>query len=209
MKDLFLFLDALPADAVPYLIIKLTFVFSYLIGSLSFSIICARLMGLPDPRSIGSGNAGATNMLRTGNKLAAALTLIGDLLKGVLPVFMASHYSQDIQVISAAMLGVFFGHLYPLYFGFKGGKGVATSVGILIGLHWPLGLSMAGLWLGTLAITRVSSLAALITAAISPIATYFWLGKDFAITVMIIAILQFWTHRSNIQRLLSHKEPTV
>lgn len=165
MKDLFLFL-----------IIKLTFVFSYLIGSISFSIICARMMGLPDPRSIGSGNAGATNVLRTGNKLAAALTLAGDSLKGILPVLLACHYSQDVRVISAAMLGVFFGHLYPLYFDFKGGKGVATTVGILIGLHWPLGLSMAGLWLTTLAITRTSSLAALLTAAIAPIATYLSLG---------------------------------
>ncbi len=209
MKDLFLFLDAFPAALMAYLIIKLIFVLSYLIGSLSFSIICARLMGLPDPRSTGSGNAGATNMLRTGNKLAAALTLMGDLLKGVLPVFMVTHYSQDIRIIGAAMLGVFLGHLYPLYFGFKGGKGVATSVGILMGLHWPLGLSMASLWLGTLAITRVSSLAALLTAAISPLATYLYLGKDLAVFLMIIAILQFWTHRSNIQRLLNHQEPKV
>jgi glycerol-3-phosphate acyltransferase PlsY len=209
MKDIFLFLDSLPAEALPFLIVKLTFVFSYLIGSISFSILCARMMGLPDPRSIGSGNAGATNVLRTGNKVAAALTLTGDLLKGVLPVALACHYSQDPLVIGAAMLGVFFGHLYPIFFGFKGGKGVATTVGILIGLHWPLGLSMAGLWLTTLAITRISSLAALLTAAVSPIATYFWLGKASAIPVTIIAFFQFWKHRSNIKRLLSRKEPHV
>jgi glycerol-3-phosphate acyltransferase PlsY len=209
MKNLFIFLDAFPPVALPFLMAKITFIFAYLIGSLAFSIISARIMGLPDPRTIGSGNAGATNMLRTGNKLAAAITLIGDLLKGVLPVGVACHYSQNPIIISAAMLGVFFGHLYPIFFGFKGGKGVATTVGILIGLHWPLGLTMAGIWLATLAITRISSLAALVTAFISPIMTYYWIGTAFAVPVLVIALLQFWKHRSNIERLLTNKEPSV
>lgn len=209
MQDLSHFFSLFFSNAHNPISILLVFVVSYLIGSISFSILSSKIMGLPDPRSIGSGNAGATNVLRTGSKLAAFLTLAGDLLKGVLPVLLTSHYSHDPWIIGSAMLGVFFGHLYPIYFGFRGGKGVATTVGILIGLYWPLGLSMAALWLVTLAITRISSVAALLTAAIAPFATYFWLGKAFAIPIAIIAILQFWKHRSNIRRLLSNKEPQV
>jgi glycerol-3-phosphate acyltransferase PlsY len=209
MKNLSPLFDSLLTEMPLFLVIQLSLILSYLLGSISFSVLFAHMMRLPDPRFSGSGNAGATNMLRTGSRLAAFLTLMGDLFKGVLPVFLVCRYKPDPLVIDAAMLGVFFGHLYPIYFEFKGGKGVATTIGILIGLHWPLGLSMAGLWLVTLAVTRISSLAALLTAAVSPIVTYFWLGKASAIPITVIAVFQFWKHRSNIQRLLSHNEPKV
>jgi len=191
------------------LLTAMTFFGCYLIGSISFSIIISHMLVLPDPRTIGSGNAGATNVLRTGNKLAAFLTLLGDLLKGFLPVLLVRLYDHDIWVVSAAMLGIFFGHLYPLYFNFQGGKGVAATVGILIGLDYVLGLALAAFWVVIVAITRYASIGSLLLAIVSPVATYFWLGKLWAIPVLIISIFQIYKHWVNLYRLMHGQESKI
>jgi len=185
------------------------FIGSYLIGSVSFSILISRFLVLPDPRTIGSGNAGATNVLRTGNKLAALFTLIGDLLKGFIPVAIVRYANPPVEVVFAAMLGTFLGHLYPVYFDFKGGKGVATALGILIGLNLKLGLSMVGIWVLVVAITRLSSLASIIVALASPAAAFIWMGQSWAVAVGILSILQLYRHRYNIVRLLRREESRI
>ncbi len=184
---------------------------AYLIGSLSFAVIVAKLMGLPDPRSFGSGNPGATNMLRTGKKTAALLTLLGDLAKGWLAVWLAgllgAKFGIQILAMHAAALAVFLGHVYPVFFGFKGGKGVATALGILLALNPWLGLATLAVWASVFAVTRLSSLAAL-TASIS--APFFgaWLtgSRITILTLCLITALLIWRHRANIQRLLLGEE---
>lgn len=186
-------------------------VLAYLIGSLSFAVIISRVLGLPDPRSHGSGNPGATNMLRTGRKFAAALTLIGDLLKGWLAVFVAHHFSmqsgmEDVATYGAAV-AVFLGHLYPLFFGFKGGKGVATALGILMAISPWLGGAILSSWLIVFALTRTSSLAALTAAALTPLLGAYLIGGTLPLIAMgTISALIFWRHRANIRRLLAGEE---
>jgi glycerol-3-phosphate acyltransferase PlsY len=191
--------------ALPY------FFGAYLLGSLSFAVIVAKVMGLPDPRSFGSGNPGATNMLRTGKKTAAILTLIGDLAKGYLAVMLAhligEQYGMNPAAVYAASLGVFIGHLFPVFFGFKGGKGVATALGVLIALHPLLGLGCLATWLIVFGLSRISSLAALTAAAAAPVYAHWLLNDPNAIGVLIVLVaLLFWRHRGNIKRLLAGEE---
>lgn len=193
---------------LPALIIALA---AYLIGSLSFAVIVAKLMGLPDPRSFGSGNPGATNMLRTGKKTAALLTLLGDLAKGWLAVWLAAKFGAEfgVQILAmhAAALAVFLGHLYPVFFGFKGGKGVATALGVLLALNIWVGLSALAIWLAVFAITRLSSLSALIASSSAPLlGAYFTGDKLTTLVLFIITALLLWRHRGNIQRLISGEE---
>jgi acyl phosphate:glycerol-3-phosphate acyltransferase len=194
--------------ALPALMIALA---AYLIGSLSFAVIVAKLMGLPDPRSFGSGNPGATNMLRTGKKTAALLTLLGDLAKGWLAVWLAgkigAHFGVQILALHAAALAVLLGHLYPVFFGFKGGKGVATALGVLLAINLWLGLSTLAVWVVVFAITRLSSLSALMAAVSTPLLGAFLTGSKITVFVLcIITALLVWRHRSNIQRLISGEE---
>lgn len=193
---------------------------AYLLGSLSFAVIVSRLMGLNDPRSYGSGNPGATNVLRSGNKKAAMLTLLFDALKGWLAVFVAMQLAQrqyvGIQIAAWAGLAAFLGHLYPVFFRFKGGKGVATAAGVLFGFSPWLGLLALLVWVLTAALTRYSSLAALTTAAVS--APLYWLGgsmnwwsRQFPVLLacLAMAVLLCWRHRQNIQRLLTGQESKI
>lgn len=186
-------------------------VLAYLLGSLSFAVLVSRAFGLPDPRSHGSGNPGATNMLRTGRKSAAALTLLGDMAKGWLAVWLAGYLSVRYQlpgwVVYAAAVAVFLGHLYPVFFGFKGGKGVATAVGVLFAISPWLGLACLLAWVTVFAITRISSLAALVAAAVAPIFGYYLLGDVIALAALsVLTVLIFWRHRANIKRLLAGEE---
>jgi len=180
---------------------------AYLIGSISTAVVVGRLMGRGDPREIGSGNPGATNMLRAFGKTAAALTLVGDVLKGLAPVLLVVLALGEPAATAAAGTGAFLGHLYPLYFGFRGGKGVATYIGVVLGLSWALGAAFVALWLITAALTRYSSLAALVAAAASPALGY-WQGQPPPVLAALLALvlLLFWRHRENIQRLLAGTE---
>jgi len=187
---------------------------AYLIGSLSFAVLVSRAFGLPDPHSYGSGNPGATNVLRTGRRAAAALTLLGDGGKGWLAVFLAQRFAAGWDVgpagVAGVALAVFAGHLFPVFFGFRGGKGVATAAGILLAVnHW-LGLAVLAAWMVIAAIFRRSSLAALVAAVFAPI-YYVWLfGIDaMAIAVAAISGLLVWRHRENIRRLLAGQEGRI
>jgi len=188
---------------------------SYLLGSISFAILVARFYGLPDPRSHGSGNPGATNMLRTGKKSAAALTLLGDALKGYLAVILAQWitgvYGLPSYVPYLAALAAFLGHLFPVFFGFKGGKGVATALGVLLALDLRLGGLTILTWGVVFAITRVSSLSALVAATLAPVYGYYLLGHgpETAFLAGILALLSLLVlarHHSNIRKLLSGEE---
>jgi glycerol-3-phosphate acyltransferase PlsY len=184
---------------------------AYLIGSLSFAVIVARLMGLPDPRSFGSGNPGATNILRTGKKAAAALTLLGDAAKGWLAVWLASivggYFGVQILALHLAAVAVFLGHLFPVFFGFKGGKGVATALGIMLALDPWMGLAVFATWLAVFAISRISSLSALIAALLAPVYGAFFTGSRITIiTLCVLTALLLWRHRANIQRLIAGEE---
>jgi glycerol-3-phosphate acyltransferase PlsY len=180
---------------------------AYLIGSVSSAIIICRMLGLPDPRSQGSGNPGATNVMRIGGKKAAGITLLGDLLKGLLPVCIAQLIDAPVEILALTGLSAFFGHLYPVFFGFKGGKGVATSIGVLLGFSLGLGIAFVGTWLLMYKVGKISSLSALIASALSPV--YAWLiAGNTAITVVAVVMAAFllWRHKANIQRLLSGQE---
>lgn len=194
--------------------IMLFIVPAYLLGSLSFAVIVSRAFSLPDPRSHGSGNPGATNMLRTGRKSAAALTLFGDLAKGWLAVYLARHFGAQYEVEALATYGaavaVFLGHLYPVFFGFKGGKGVATALGILLAISPWLGLATLLTWLIVFGLTRTSSLAALSAAALAPVYAGYLIGGTLPIFALtLISLLIFWRHRGNIRRLLTGEEGRV
>jgi glycerol-3-phosphate acyltransferase PlsY len=193
----------------------LILVAAYLLGSISFAIVIARLYGLPDPRSHGSGNPGATNMLRTGRKSAAALTLIGDAVKGLVAVLLATWaakaYGLPAHVPYLAALAAFLGHLYPVFFGFKGGKGVATALGVLLALDWRLGGLAVLTWLVVFALTRISSLSALTAAVLAPVYAYYLLdhGPQSGLLAGILAVLSLLVlirHQSNIRKLLSGQE---
>ncbi|HEC13180.1 MAG TPA: glycerol-3-phosphate 1-O-acyltransferase [Acidiferrobacteraceae bacterium] len=183
---------------------------AYLAGSVSFAIVVARVAKLQDPRQIGSGNPGATNMLRLGSRWAALFTLLGDLLKGTLAVMITGLFTQDPKILAAVVLAVFLGHLYPIYFGFKGGKGVATALGAYLALSPWLALAMVLTWLVVAGVLRYSSLAALIATALSPLYIW-WLLKDPVYLVMglVLALILFWRHRTNIHNLLQGTETRI
>jgi len=186
---------------------------AYLLGSVSSAIIVCRLMGLGDPREAGSGNPGATNVLRIGGekgKLAAAITLLGDLLKGLLAVLMARAVGVEGWQLAVVGMGAFIGHLYPIFFGFRGGKGVATFLGVLFGMNGWMGVVFAVIWLFVAKVLKISSLAALVASALAPLYVYWLSGGDGRLTavVTIMAMLLWWRHRSNIARLLRGEEAT-
>lgn len=187
---------------------------AYLLGSISFAMVVSRAFGLPDPHEYGSGNPGATNVLRTGNKKAALLTLVGDAAKGWLGVFLAQWLAAQAQApawtVPAAALAVFLGHLYPVYYRFRGGKGVATAAGIVFALHWPFGLALLVVWAVMAFGFKISSLAALTAAALLPLGG-FWLFGPVLVTWVLVVIsgLLFWRHRANIRQLLSGSERTI
>jgi len=182
----------------------------YLFGSISTAILTCHLMGLPDPRSEGSGNPGATNVLRLGGKKAAFLTLSGDMLKGLVPVLIAQALHASPLIQSATALAAFLGHLYPVFFGFRGGKGVATALGVAFGLYWLAGLSVAAIWLLMAFVFRISSLSALTAMLLAP--ACFWLLKPepaFIGVMIVITLMLFWRHRTNIRDLLSGTEGKI
>ncbi len=180
---------------------------AYLLGSISSAIIVCRLMGLPDPRTLGSNNPGATNVLRIGGKKAAAITLFGDGLKGFIPVFIALKLGVSPLVLGLTGLAAFLGHLYPIFFGFKGGKGVATVLGVQFGFSWVIGAAIAGIWLFVAYGLKISSLAALIAMALAPLVVWYFSREPALITIQaIISIILFWRHRTNIRDLLSGTE---
>lgn len=188
----------------------LVVVAAYLIGSLPFAVIVSRGFGLADPRSYGSGNPGATNVLRTGNKFAALLTLAGDAAKGWLAVWLAQHLSADVQTVALAGLAAFLGHVFPLFLGFKGGKGVATALGVLAGFNAPLAVAAAATWLVVALITRYSSLAAIVASLVTPAAGFLLLGDlRLAACVTVICAILIWRHRANIKKLLAGTESRI
>ena len=182
-------------------------VLAYLMGSVSAAIICCRLMGLPDPRSQGSKNPGATNVMRFGGKKAAAITLVGDVCKGLLPILIARLVGAGSVTIALCALAAFLGHLYPVFFGFKGGKGVATALGCMLGLNLIVAACVCAVWLLVFFITRLSSMAALTAAVSSPMwLMLFKLPYAYVCAVLVMVGLLVWRHRSNIQRLISGEE---
>jgi glycerol-3-phosphate acyltransferase PlsY len=184
---------------------------SYLLGSVSRAIIVCRLMGLPDPRTQGSNNPGATNVLRIGGKKAAAVTLLGDSLKGLLPMLAAHALGADAGLLAATGLAAFLGHLYPVFFGFRGGKGVATALGVQFGLYWPVGLGVAAVWLFVAKVLKISSLSALVSMALAPFIVWYFFPDAPVLTVtqILISLLLFWRHRSNIRNLLAGSEDRI
>ncbi len=182
----------------------------YLAGSISTAIITCKLMGLDDPRSVGSNNPGATNVARLGGKKAAALTLIGDMLKGLIPVLIAHALQAGPTILAGTALAAFLGHLYPVFFGFRGGKGVATALGVIYGLYWPVGLLTTAIWLGMALLFRYSSLAALTAILLTP-PGFMWLWPEppVIVAMAIMTVMLYWRHRSNISNLLSGKEGKI
>jgi len=183
---------------------------AYLLGSISAAILVCKVLGLPDPRTGGSGNPGTTNVMRLHGKTAAFLTLTGDVFKGIIPVLLAKVIVGSEFIIALSGLAAFLGHIFPIYFKFKGGKGVATLIGILLATHWLLGLAYIITWILTAVIFRYSSLAALIATLSIPFYTYF-LEQNFQYTVSfsMIAVILFWRHKSNIYNLLNSKERKI
>jgi glycerol-3-phosphate acyltransferase PlsY len=180
---------------------------AYLLGSLSSAVIVCRLMGFPDPRGQGSGNPGATNVMRIGGKKAAAITLAGDALKGLIPVLLVKAIGGEDALLAMVILAAFLGHLYPVFFGFKGGKGVATALGISLGVYWLLGVAILSTWLLIYKLGKISSLSALVAAVLAPV--YAWLLLDsplIVITFGVLAVLLLWRHQRNIQKLLAGTE---
>jgi len=183
---------------------------AYLIGSISFAVLVSKVMGLPDPHSYGSGNPGATNVLRTGSKAAAILTLLGDAAKGYVAVLLARALigvDIDSWVLPAVAIAAFVGHLFPVFHGFKGGKGVATALGILLAINWVLSLTTLSTWLIVAVFLRYSSLAALISALFAPVYFVFLFGvQPMAVAIVVMSALLIWRHRSNIKNLLNGTE---
>jgi glycerol-3-phosphate acyltransferase PlsY len=187
---------------------------AYLLGSVSFGVLASRLFRLPDPRSYGSKNPGATNVLRSGKKAAAVFTLLGDSGKGWAAVSLAQYVGPmpgvDMDAVAPVGLAVFFGHLFPVFLGFKGGKGVATALGVLLGFHPWMGLLSAAIWIMVAAVWRISSLAALAAAGLAPIYAAFFLGLDArTLVVTIMSLVLIWRHKSNIASLLAGTEPRI
>jgi len=191
----------------PRLLAALGAVVAYFIGSLSFAVIVSRLFGLADPRSYGSGNPGATNVLRSGNKAAAILTLLFDALKGYVPVVIAQQAGLDLLTVTAIGLGAFIGHLWPVFFKFEGGKGVATAAGVLLGFAPALGGLVLLVWLGMAVVFRYSSLAALTAALAAPVIQVVgWGVSPLTIGVVVMSALLIWRHEANIRKLMAGQE---
>ena len=186
----------------------LAFVFGYLLGSIPFGLLLTRAAGGPDVRTIGSGNIGATNVLRTGRKGLAAATLICDVLKGTAAVLIAAHYAGHEAALLAG-LGAFLGHLFPVWLKFKGGKGVATYIGVLLGLYWPGALIFCAIWLAVAAASRYSSLAALVASALTPIALWVFYRPSAALLFLLLSVLLWLKHGGNISRLLDGSEGKI
>lgn len=189
------------------MIVTAAFVFGYLLGSIPFGLLLTRAAGGPDIREIGSGNIGATNVLRTGRKGLAAATLLCDMLKGTIAAVAAMQFGHDAAL--AAALGAFLGHLFPFWLKFKGGKGVATYIGLLLGLYWPAALIFCAIWLAVAGVTRYSSAAALIASAITPFAIWFLDRHTVAMLFLLLSILLWVMHRANIVRLLDGSEGKI
>ncbi len=185
----------------------LAFAFGYLLGSIPFGLLLTRAAGGPDIRDIGSGNIGATNVLRTGRKGLAAATLLCDALKATLAVLVAARYGTDAAL--AAGLGAFLGHLFPVWLKFKGGKGVATYIGLLIGFYWPAALLFCAIWLAVAAASRYSSLAGLIASALTPLGLWFFGRPSIAALFLLLTVLLWFMHRANINRLLDGSEGKI
>ncbi|MGB8748189.1 MAG: glycerol-3-phosphate 1-O-acyltransferase PlsY [Pseudolabrys sp.] len=183
------------------------FAFGYLLGSIPFGLLLTRAAGAPDIRSIGSGNIGATNVLRTGRKWLAAITLFCDMFKGTVAVLVARHFGTDAAL--AASLGAFVGHLFPVWLRFKGGKGVATYIGVLIGLYWPAALAFCVIWLSIAAASRYSSLAALIASALTPLGLWAFNRPNIAALFLVLTAALWVMHRENIARLLNGTEGKI
>src|SRR6202045_4877419 len=195
---------AMPPEAL----LPVAFVLGYLLGSIPFGLILTKLAGTPDLRTIGSGNIGATNVLRTGRKGVAAATLICDMLKGTLAVIIAGYFGGPAAAMLAA-LGAFLGHLFPVWLGFKGGKGVAVYIGVLIGLYWPAAVVFCVLWIATAATTRYSSLSALVASFVTPLFLW-WFGQPaLASLFAVLTLLLFYMHRENIKRLQAGTEGRI
>lgn len=186
---------------------------AYLLGSVSFAVVVSWVFGLPDPRSYGSKNPGATNVLRTGKKLAAALTLLGDAAKGWVAVALAAALAPRFglgEEAAAAGVAVFLGHLYPVFLRFRGGKGVATALGALLALSPWLGLAALGTWIAVAVVGRISSLAAILAAVLAPFYSVYFLGAGWATAaVLVMSVLLIWRHRPNIRNLLAGKEGRI
>jgi glycerol-3-phosphate acyltransferase PlsY len=183
---------------------------AYLLGSVSAAIITCRLMGLPDPRTQGSNNPGATNVLRMGSKRGAAITLAGDFLKGLLPVLLGVVLGMEPMILALIGLAAFLGHLYPVFFGFKGGKGVATALGVILGLSWPVALAALLTWVVMAKVFRISSLSALIAAVLTPLYCYLLAPQwEYILLFSVLSLILIWRHRENIRRLLSGEEKKV
>ncbi len=182
-------------------------VIAYLLGSINSAIIVSYAMNLPDPRTSGSGNPGATNVLRTGNKIAAAITLLGDLLKGLIPVFATNYLIGNEPIIAMVGLAALLGHMFPIYYRFQGGKGVATTLGVLMALDWVLGLIWVAFWLSTSLLFRYSSLAALVATTFILILSWYWSFSFWIVGMLaIITALIFWRHSCNIKNLIIGNE---
>jgi glycerol-3-phosphate acyltransferase PlsY len=187
---------------------------AYLLGSMSFAVIVSLAFALPDPHEYGSGNPGATNVLRTGNKAAALLTLLGDGFKGWLAVYLAGLAANALGapewVVPASALAVFLGHIYPVFHRFAGGKGVSTAAGIVFALYWPFGLALLVIWLTMAVGFKISSLAALVSAALLPVGGFYFFGNSpTAWSLAAIAALLFWRHKANIRQLMGGKERPI
>ena len=187
---------------------------AYLIGSVSFAVLMSKAFGLADPRTYGSGNPGATNVLRSGKKAAAALTLIGDAAKGWLAVFLAIHFAphnaQGLMIVALVALAVFLGHVFPIFLKFKGGKGVATALGVLLALNVWMGLFVLFTWLLVAVAFRYSSLAALVASIVAPVfAMLIHLRPELVLATAIMSLLLIWRHKGNIQNLLTGKESKI
>lgn len=179
---------------------------AYLVGSAPSAIVVCKIMGLSDPRQHGSGNPGATNVLRYGGKKAAGITLLGDLLKGLIMVLLATILANDTITALTAM-AVFLGNLFPIFFQFKGGKGAATGCGVLFGLYWVFGLAVAITWVSVLKITKISSLSSIIAALLMPIYAWLLLAQtQYIVVTCVLSVLSLWRHRSNIKRLILGEE---
>lgn len=188
-------------------LIKILIVIAYLFGSISTAIITCKLMGLPDPRSEGSENPGATNVLKIGGKKAAIITLAGDLLKGFIPVLTGVILGADELMLALIAMATFLGHLYPVFFGFKGGKGVATAFGVILGLNLPVAVAVLIVWLSVYYLFKLSSLAALSTALVTPL-LFFYMDGSITYTIMsgILSGMLILRHRSNIEKIIDGTE---
>lgn len=193
-----------------YLYIVLFATLAYLFGSISTAIVTCKLMGLPDPRTVGSNNPGATNVLRHGGKKAAAITLLGDMLKGLVPVLLVLQFQSDDLTVAIVGMCALLGHIFPLYYGFKGGKGVATFYGVILGTNWLVGIIALAIWLSMAYLFKISSLSAMVSIFFTPIIIwYFSHSAELTGFVILMALLIFWRHRSNIRSLMTGAEDKI